>query len=266
MTQDELNKAAAGGKVTEDKPESGPSDTSTGGTAPDAAPVHAALPDLSEYIPILVPLQSVQKPLSAHPTFVPQSFQEQIQFVFDGLNHWIDIYENGDWRKTMLDGAGFPVSPARGDVLYYNGSVWNRLPAGNSGYYLKTQGAGADPIFDSLNVQLSDFILTPLTAVDTVQTQTLNFRPRFILGMLTGTAGDRPVVWGWAVYNGEGNPTLTNNLAAPIPNVPAPTNNSFLGMDAATYVTGISVTGTSITFHWQSQTSTVFTAHFICLG
>lgn len=34
---------------------------------------------------------------------------------------------------------------AQGDVLYYNGTAWVRLGAGTSGQYLKTNGAGANP-------------------------------------------------------------------------------------------------------------------------
>lgn len=38
-------------------------------------------------------------------------------------------------------------SAAQGDVLYYNGTTWTRLAAGTSGYYLKTQGAAANPVW-----------------------------------------------------------------------------------------------------------------------
>lgn len=37
------------------------------------------------------------------------------------------------------------ITSARGDILYYNGTAWVKLAAGTSGYFLKTQGAGADP-------------------------------------------------------------------------------------------------------------------------
>jgi hypothetical protein len=39
-------------------------------------------------------------------------------------------------------------SDAQGDILYYNGSQYARLGAGTSGQYLKTQGAGANPVWD----------------------------------------------------------------------------------------------------------------------
>jgi len=34
---------------------------------------------------------------------------------------------------------------AQGDILYFNGNYWVRLPAGTAGQVLKTQGAGANP-------------------------------------------------------------------------------------------------------------------------
>jgi hypothetical protein len=37
------------------------------------------------------------------------------------------------------------VSPAQGDILYYNGSAWTDLAVGTSGQYLQTQGASANP-------------------------------------------------------------------------------------------------------------------------
>lgn len=39
------------------------------------------------------------------------------------------------------------LSYAQGDILYYDGSALTRLPAGTSGQFLKTQGAGANPIW-----------------------------------------------------------------------------------------------------------------------
>lgn len=38
-------------------------------------------------------------------------------------------------------------SAAQGDILYRNGTVWTKLPAGNSGEFLKTQGVSANPIW-----------------------------------------------------------------------------------------------------------------------
>ena len=38
-------------------------------------------------------------------------------------------------------------SDAQGDIMYYDGTDWARLAAGTSGYFLKTQGAGANPVW-----------------------------------------------------------------------------------------------------------------------
>lgn len=36
---------------------------------------------------------------------------------------------------------------AQGDILYFNGTSWVRLPAGTAGQLLKTQGAGANTVW-----------------------------------------------------------------------------------------------------------------------
>lgn len=41
------------------------------------------------------------------------------------------------------------TSAAQGDILYYNGTNWVNLAAGASGKFLKTQGAGANPLWDT---------------------------------------------------------------------------------------------------------------------
>lgn len=41
------------------------------------------------------------------------------------------------------------TSGAQGDILYYNGTNWVNLAAGTSGKFLKTQGAAANPIWDT---------------------------------------------------------------------------------------------------------------------
>ena len=41
------------------------------------------------------------------------------------------------------------TSVAQGDILYHNGTAWVNLAAGTSGKFLKTQGAGANPTWDT---------------------------------------------------------------------------------------------------------------------
>jgi hypothetical protein len=44
---------------------------------------------------------------------------------------------NGTWATTGV--------ASQGDILYFNGTEWTELAAGTAGYYLQTQGAGANP-------------------------------------------------------------------------------------------------------------------------
>lgn len=48
---------------------------------------------------------------------------------------------------TFSDALDFVGSAAQGDILYRNATVWTRLGAGTSGHFLKTQGAGANPLW-----------------------------------------------------------------------------------------------------------------------
>lgn len=56
----------------------------------------------------------------------------------------IEIADNGVTGAKIAFG-----SDAQGDVAFYNGTDWARLAAGASGLFLKTQGAGANPIWDT---------------------------------------------------------------------------------------------------------------------
>lgn len=65
-----------------------------------------------------------------------------------------------DWSKlatsTDVDTSGQVVDftmtgEAQGDVLYFDGTNWVVLAAGTSGHFLKTQGAGANPKWDSIS-------------------------------------------------------------------------------------------------------------------
>lgn len=49
---------------------------------------------------------------------------------------------------TLTEVLDLVGSAAQGDLLYRNSSAWTRLGAGTSGYFLKTQGAAANPIWD----------------------------------------------------------------------------------------------------------------------
>jgi hypothetical protein len=98
MTIDELNAEAAAGNVE-----------SESGSTPDAGvsePASSTDYNLEEFLSILIALQSVQQWLSAAPTFVPQTFQEQIQFVYDGSTYSIYFYANNQWNQVANSGGG----------------------------------------------------------------------------------------------------------------------------------------------------------------
>jgi hypothetical protein len=49
-------------------------------------------------------------------------------------------------NTNSVDGTHIALgSDAQGDVMYYDGTDWARLPAGTSGQFLQTQGAGSNP-------------------------------------------------------------------------------------------------------------------------
>jgi hypothetical protein len=51
---------------------------------------------------------------------------------------------------ALFDGAGaaaYLTGVTQGDVLYFDGTNWNRLPPGTAGEFLQTQGAGANPVW-----------------------------------------------------------------------------------------------------------------------
>lgn len=69
---------------------------------------------------------------------------------FNGISRTIE--EFGHWILM-------PTSVAQGDIFYYNGTDFTRLPAGTSGYYLKTQGAGANPIWSDPITSINSSLL-----------------------------------------------------------------------------------------------------------
>ena len=88
---------------------------------------------------------------TTQPTATPR-YSGTRYIYFDGTSYWFYVYANGAWRSTPLTGVGFPGSLAQGDIFYVNSSgAVARLPAGTSGKFLKTQGTGADPTWDTIS-------------------------------------------------------------------------------------------------------------------
>ncbi len=73
-------------------------------------------------------------------------------FVQESSGNWRCIFyqPSGGYQAYDADLAAIAaLSPAQGEILYYNGSAWTKLAVGTSGQFLKTQGAAANPIWDS---------------------------------------------------------------------------------------------------------------------
>lgn len=58
---------------------------------------------------------------------------------------------------TLSQVLDFIGSAAQGDILYRGASTWARLGAGTDGQFLKTQGPGANPVWDNSGAGLSYF-------------------------------------------------------------------------------------------------------------
>jgi len=65
--------------------------------------------------------------------------------------------------KTLseLAAGAMPSGGIQGDVIYHNGSNWVRLAAGSSGNYLKTLGAGNNPIWFNVT---AGYVTDPLSS------------------------------------------------------------------------------------------------------
>lgn len=150
MTQDELSAALASGKVSIESPESSESEAGGGASLP-ATPTLS----LAQFLPLLLQLQSVQQCVATAPTYIPQTFQDQIQFVFDGTKYWLYLYFNNQWNSIQLGGSvvsqiiagsGITISPGggTGTVTITNA---NPTPAysevSSGGFYLYQDTASA---------------------------------------------------------------------------------------------------------------------------
>ncbi|HKF48322.1 MAG TPA: hypothetical protein VKB38_13250 [Terracidiphilus sp.] len=112
MTLDEFNKEGQAGNVQVET-----SDEVT------SAPTLPGTP-IDQFLPILTQLQSTQQCLTAAPTFIPQTFQEQLQFVYTGGNYYLYLYFKDQWNQfsitggsgvtQLLAGTGISISPGGG--------------------------------------------------------------------------------------------------------------------------------------------------------
>ena len=73
-----------------------------------------------------------------------------VYFDFDDHWHMLGTPASGGTSHAVFSGTHTDVASitaAQGQLIYHDGAAWNVLDAGTNGYYLKTQGAGADPIW-----------------------------------------------------------------------------------------------------------------------
>jgi hypothetical protein len=124
-----------------------------------------------------------------------------IGFVCVGTNAWNSVFQGA---ATNL----FLPSQAQGDITYYNGSIWTRLPAGTSGQVLRTQGSGADP-------QWANQIVLASEAQGDIIYRNASTWTRLPAGtsgqvLTTGGAGANP---SWTTPSSGGTPTITTITA-----------------------------------------------------
>jgi hypothetical protein len=98
MLESEFIAAAGRGKIQIDDASAEPEG---GAPLPVVQPI-----SLEQFLPILLQLQSTQRYLTAAPTFIPQTFQDQIQFVYTGGVYSLYLYINNQWSQFSAGGGG----------------------------------------------------------------------------------------------------------------------------------------------------------------
>ena len=138
-----------------------------------------------------------------------------------------------------VDGAALALtSQAQGTVMYYNGTTWVVLAPGTSGEALKTQGAGANPVWGAVS-STGDFANGGDTAT---ANRTLGNNDNYSMGFETNAIN-------WLNINTDGIPQITGGLSANFDTAGVGTTLSS-GIDAAvttipiTSSTGFPATGT----------------------
>lgn len=131
------------------------------------------------------------------------------------------------------------TSAAQGDILYYNGTAWVNLPAGTSGFFLKTQGAGANPLWATVaggsGTVTSVSVTTANGVSGSVATATTTPAITLTLGAITPTS----VAINGGTALTTSNQTGTGNIVlATSPTLVTPV----LGVAAATTINKVTIT------------------------
>ena len=82
-------------------------------------------------------------------------------------------------EATLSEILDFITSAAQGDILFRGAALWERLGAGTSGHFLKTQGAAADPVW-AATAAASNVFVADLELSD-AQIKSLNSVPITII-------------------------------------------------------------------------------------
>lgn len=86
---------------------------------------------------------------------------EYLSGVTSAIQTQLDAKQASDADLTQIAG----ITDSQGDILFRNANNWTNLAAGTSGQFLKTLGAGADPVWDTAGG--SPVFSTNVTAVST---------------------------------------------------------------------------------------------------
>ena len=167
-----------------------------------------------------------------------------------------------------------PGSDAQGDIIYFNGSSWVRLPAGTSGQFLKTAGASANPGWSSVVIsEVSGTVSESLTATTTLQTDDvvcthgLNRTPALITLSLAVQPANSPSS---GAYYQQGIVTFDSSAAAvsgfkirysPYDSTYTASDWSYSGAGAFDVTGGGATTAIHITVSVTNVTTTQFTIH-----
>ena len=144
MTLGDLNTALKNGTAKMEEPQA-PEISAPSAPAPVPYEKHSSL---DQFLPQLVALQSTQRYLTEAPTFIPQTFQDQIQFVFDGANYAVYFYFNNQWNNIgagSITDAGISMSDiTTNDVSITKHGFAPKLP-NNATEYLNGIGTYSTP-------------------------------------------------------------------------------------------------------------------------
>ena len=214
----------------------------------------------------------------------PSAVTENEDNIFSYLQGGVDTYDAGSVTSAaILDGTitssdlgtdavtsasilantvnGTDIalgSDTQGDIMYYNGTDWARLGYSTSGFFLKTQGIGANPTWASatLTSQLGTFTVDTTTASGTQAVTGVGFQPNvviFLSVVATGTTAGASV--------GFDNGTTHYNLY----NYHANTANTWSG-DASSSIQNIQGAGTNYNGSITTLGSDGFTITWVKTG